>query len=140
MKLKFIFVSFTLSVIVNGAWWAVAVQPVILSLGAILASIDLDLFNVQLPFINKQDFINSKDASELDGTLDDEKLLEEFFKKPMTDKEYEESLKKEIDKLTPDEVRWLPKKKEKEPETKEESLENRKKDIEYEKELTPEEQ
>ena len=44
----------------SGAWWIAAVQPVILSLGAILAAIDLDVLDLQpfelkikLPFINK---------------------------------------------------------------------------------------
>ena len=42
---------------VKGAWWAAAVQPVILSLGAILGAVDLDVLdiNLSLPFINKQD-------------------------------------------------------------------------------------
>ena len=43
MKLRDIFTLFTLSVIVKGAWWAAAVQPLILGLGAILSSIDLDV-------------------------------------------------------------------------------------------------
>ena len=63
MKSTFIFVLFTLVVIVKGAWWAAAVQPVILSLGAILGTIDLDvldngkLFEWRnfLPFIYKQE-------------------------------------------------------------------------------------
>ena len=42
MKLKDIFALFGLSAMVNGAWWA-AVQPVILSLGAVFAALDLDL-------------------------------------------------------------------------------------------------
>ena len=40
MKLSDLFVLFTLSVMVKGAWWAVAVQPVILGFGAILSAID----------------------------------------------------------------------------------------------------
>ena len=47
MKLTFIFTLFTLAVIVKGAWWAAAVQPVILGLGAVLASFDLDVLDVQ---------------------------------------------------------------------------------------------
>ena len=46
MKLASIFVLLALSVTVQGAWWAAAaVQPVILSLGAILGAIDLDVLN-----------------------------------------------------------------------------------------------
>ena len=62
MKLKEIFALLTLCVMVKGAWWATAVQPVILSLGAVLTAIDLDVLEGQhfklknfLPFINKQD-------------------------------------------------------------------------------------
>ena len=32
---------------VRGAWWAAAAQPVILSIGAILAAIDLDVLDIQ---------------------------------------------------------------------------------------------
>ena len=47
MKLSIIFALYTLSVIVKGAWWAAAVQPVILSLGAILGALDQDVLNVE---------------------------------------------------------------------------------------------
>ena len=47
MKSTFIFVLFTLVVIVKGAWWAAAVQPVILGLGAILAAFDSDVLDTQ---------------------------------------------------------------------------------------------
>ena len=47
MKLTFIFTLFTLAEIVKSAWWAAAVQPVILGLGAVLASFDLDVLDVQ---------------------------------------------------------------------------------------------
>ena len=48
MKLTdIIFVIFTLSVMVKGAFWAAAIQPLILSLGAILSAIDLDVLDVQ---------------------------------------------------------------------------------------------
>ena len=43
MKLKDIFALFGLSVMVNGAWWAAAVQPVMLSIGAVFAALNLDL-------------------------------------------------------------------------------------------------
>ena len=48
MKLTdIIFVIYTLSVMVKGAFWAAAVQPLILSIGAILSAIDLDVLDVQ---------------------------------------------------------------------------------------------
>ena len=47
MKLTVIFVLFTLSVKVKGAWWAAAAQPVILGLGAILSAMDLDVLELQ---------------------------------------------------------------------------------------------
>ena len=60
MKLRSILALFTLIVMVRGAWFAAAVQPVILSLGAVLSAVDLDVLDVQLtgiknwlPFINK---------------------------------------------------------------------------------------
>ena len=40
MKLRYIIAIFTLSVMVKGAWWAAAIQPVILGFGAILTAID----------------------------------------------------------------------------------------------------
>ena len=55
MKLRNIIALLTLSVMVNGAFWAAAVQPVILSLGAILSAVDLDVLDLRLPFINKQE-------------------------------------------------------------------------------------
>ena len=60
MNLSDIFALLTLIVIVKSTWWAVAVQPVILSLGAVLSAIDHDILDVQsiewkslLPFISK---------------------------------------------------------------------------------------
>ena len=57
LTLTSIFALFKLCMMVEGAWWAAAVQPVILSLGAVLGALDLDVLDVQylLPFINKQD-------------------------------------------------------------------------------------
>ena len=52
-----IIVVFTLIMAVKGTWWASAAQPIILSLGAILAAVDLDVYSSEfqnlLPFINK---------------------------------------------------------------------------------------
>ena len=62
MKLSSIFALFTLSVIVKGAWWSAAVQPVILGFGAILTALNQDALDVDvqpiewknlLPFISK---------------------------------------------------------------------------------------
>ena len=56
MKLRDILTLFTLSVIVKGAWWAAAVQPVILGLGAMYTAIDLDVIDVQpilQPFVSQ---------------------------------------------------------------------------------------
>ena len=47
MKLIDIFALFTLGVIVKSTWWAAAVQPVILSFGAVLAAVDLDILDVE---------------------------------------------------------------------------------------------
>ena len=47
MKVFSIFALLTLIVMVRGAWWTAAVQPVILSLGAILGTIDLDVLNIE---------------------------------------------------------------------------------------------
>ena len=73
MKLESIIALFTLIVMVKGAWWAAAIQPVILSLGAVLGTIDKDVLDIQaiewrnlLPFINKQDAEVPKDAKKED--------------------------------------------------------------------------
>ena len=50
MKIIFdIFVLYSLTVIVRGAWWAAAVKPVILGFGAAFAAIELDI--EPLPFL-----------------------------------------------------------------------------------------
>ena len=56
MNLKQVIVLFTLCVLINGAWWAAAVQPAIISLGAVLGigTLDHDVLDVQQPFISKQ--------------------------------------------------------------------------------------
>ena len=46
MKLREVFALFTLSMVVKGSLWAVAVQPVILSLGAMMAAVDQDVLDV----------------------------------------------------------------------------------------------
>ena len=62
-----IFAVFTLGVMVKGTWWAAAVQPVILSLGAILAAVDPDIQPIEwknyLPFVNKDTEKESKEQT-----------------------------------------------------------------------------
>ena len=47
MKLRHIFALLTLSTIVKGTWLAAAIQPVILSLGAMFSAIDLDVLDTE---------------------------------------------------------------------------------------------
>ena len=69
MKLSGIFAVLSLSVMVKGAFWAAAVQPVILGLGAIFAALDSDLEPMQdvkfefaklLTFKNEKQNLNEK--------------------------------------------------------------------------------
>ena len=83
MKFRDIFALFTLSVMVNGAFWTAAVQPVLLSLGAMLAAVDMDVLDIQLPFISKQDKAKP----------------EEKTPEPKTDKEHEENQKKDVQNI-----------------------------------------
>ena len=73
MKLKGVFALLSLSVMVKGTWWSAAVQPIILSLGAIMGAIDLDV--LEIPFINKyatseDEDVNKKTSPE--NPMDDE--------------------------------------------------------------------
>ena len=43
MKTICIFAVFTLSLVVNGAWWVAAAQPIILTFGAAFAALNLDV-------------------------------------------------------------------------------------------------
>ena len=83
MKLSDIFALFTLSVMVKGAWWAAAVQPVILSLGAVLTAIDLDVHQT-LPteWRNWQIFKSDKEETTSDTKGEEEKTS-------ATDEDYE---------------------------------------------------
>ena len=60
MKLSNILVLFSLIVIVKGAWWAAAAQPVLLGFGAVLTALNQNGLDVEslelkqlLPFLNK---------------------------------------------------------------------------------------
>ena len=48
MKLTIIFALFTLTVMVKGAWWTAAAQPVILGLGAVLGALNLDITDIPI--------------------------------------------------------------------------------------------
>ena len=50
MNFQFILILYTLSLMVKGAWWAAAVQPVVLSFGTMMAVVDLDVLDVH--FLN----------------------------------------------------------------------------------------
>ena len=85
MKLLSIFALFSLSVMVKGAWWATAAKPVILGLGALLGTIDLDVLDTQpielrnfVPFINKQD---KKDQKQEEKEKQEQKQKEEQAKR-----------------------------------------------------------
>ena len=47
MKFTVLFVIISLSVIVKGTFWAAAVQPFVLGLGAMLGTVDLDVLDVE---------------------------------------------------------------------------------------------
>ena len=83
MKLGSIFALFTLSTIVKGAWFIAAVQPVILSIGAILAAIDLDVIDIQ-PIKFRNFFAETRHKEDLPGfEIDD---FEDDFKKSPKEK------------------------------------------------------
>ena len=42
MKTIYIFAVFTMNLVVNGAWWIAALQPIVLSFGAAFAALNLD--------------------------------------------------------------------------------------------------
>ena len=78
MKTKGIFALFTLIIIVKGAWWAAAFQPVILSLGAVLSAINLDLEPFE--WRNWLKFSSEEDKEKFSG---DEDYDEEMKKQGM---------------------------------------------------------
>ena len=47
MKSFSILAILSLSVIVKGAWWTAAVQPIILTLGAVYTAIDRDILDLE---------------------------------------------------------------------------------------------
>ena len=47
MKLLTLIALFTLIVMVKGAWWAAATQPVLLGLGAVLGVLNLDVSDIK---------------------------------------------------------------------------------------------
>ena len=104
MKTSDILVLLSLSVIVNGAWWAAVTQPVILGFGAAFAALDLDVPSLDIlnmdwmewarenPGLKRKEFrdklkrkarvITRPDSMVLKGVnVDREKVTEEFLKK-----------------------------------------------------------
>ena len=73
MKLSEIVVLFGVFVMAKGAWWAAAVQPVILSIGALFAALDLDIEPIidTKPFQLRKllTFKNEKDRPITDGEI-----------------------------------------------------------------------
>ena len=85
MKIKGIFALFTLIVMVKGAWWVAAMQPVILSLGAVFSAISLDLEPIEwrnwLTHFSEED---SEEEKEKQGLVWDEDIgwCQEVVSKP----------------------------------------------------------
>ena len=83
MKLKVILVFFTLSLIVEGMWSAAAIQPIILSLGAVFSAIDLDVLDIEsIQLRNLLTFKNKKDEEW--PNKDDNLTLADFMQKGKT--------------------------------------------------------
>ena len=93
MKLGDIFALFSLSVIVKGTWLTAAIQPFILSLGAIYTAIDQDVLSMdflknQVPFITKAtgfeslnaDDFNKREEEELKKIKEKSKIREPHIK------------------------------------------------------------
>ena len=93
MKLSTIFALFTLSLVVKATWWAAAAQPVILSLGAVLAAIDLDVLNMDAQTIEWKNWLGFRSDRK-------RKRFEKF-----RDKGPEETSDKNIDLIEP-ERKW----------------------------------
>ena len=96
MKIRDIFVLFSLSVIVKGTWWAAAVQPVILSLGAVLTAFDKDVLNLEpiqwknwLPYINKLEKEGKEDIESNASPLFEESADGTFSKAKASSEEEE---------------------------------------------------
>ena len=86
MKLTATFVFFALIVMVKGTWQILALQPVILSLGALLGAIDHGLLDGQLfEWKNLFKFSSKQKAEALvsknEATSDSDKLLESIESK-----------------------------------------------------------
>ena len=60
MKLLATFALILLSTIVKAAWWIPAVQPVILSLGAVLTAFNLDVLNIDVQPIEWKNWLSLK--------------------------------------------------------------------------------
>ena len=83
MKTSYVFIVYLLNVVVDGAWWVAAVQPIILGFGAVLTALNQD----EQPLLdfnwnNLQIFKNDKDESKAEdydpfNVVFDEPELEE---------------------------------------------------------------
>ena len=119
MNLTYLFTIITLCVTVKGAWWAAAVNPVILSLGAIFGAVDLDVLDVQsiqwkswMPFINKytEKEQESKDRlAKANISVPDEDAPIKTMVRPKTEqelKDLKENLSPEWEAAKAEQDRW----------------------------------
>ena len=75
--------------IVKGAWWAAAAQPIMLSIGAVFAALNMDIIEQPMPFINFRR-CKSKNKKGLPKYVSDIPIEETFdFIAPKSQKEIE---------------------------------------------------
>ena len=92
MKIACIIVGvFILSVSVEGAWWAAATQPIILSLGAAFAALNLDIE----PMLDNLTIFKNEGKNEKIRIIDSRKAQEETNKSIIDFKRYEERMERE---------------------------------------------
>ena len=105
MKLTFIITLYSLIVIVKGAFWAAAVQPIILSLGAILAALDLEVLDAPshewkfFPSIKRKKEVYAASSKDDDKKEEDE----EVYRDPRRHHPMPEWVDPEGFELTPEE-------------------------------------
>ena len=76
---------------VKGTLWVAAVPPVILSIGAFLASINIDVLNTALPYINKQSKSTDDDADNVQKGYFEEAMKGEEKDRDTPEKEFNKS-------------------------------------------------
>ena len=87
MKSSCAFVVYLLSVIVEGAWWAATIQPIILGFGAVFTALnqdekpllDFDWNNLQI-FKNDRDFLSDEDIAKVEPILEKDSWEADFKK------------------------------------------------------------